>query len=75
MSLPLCRQRSFVEDHDLVDVRVPGQYVFRPAIHHHRDSDIRSACSFDGTHGRRRQQDVTDVAEFDNEDVTHARSS
>src|SRR4029077_1707941 len=71
---PLCRQRSFVKDHNLVHVRVPGQYVFRPAIYHHRDPDIRS-CSFDGTDGRRRQQDVTDVAEFDDQEVTHVRES
>jgi hypothetical protein len=70
---PLRRQRSFVEDQNLVQVWVPGQYVFRPAIHHHRDPDIRS-CSFDGTHGRRRQQDVTDVAKFDDEDVSHDTS-
>src|SRR4029077_4759591 len=60
----LCRQRSFVEDYDLVQIRVPGQYVFRPTIDHHRNQNIGS-CSFDGPDGRCRQQDVTDVAEFD----------
>ena len=65
--LPLCRQRSFIEDYDLVQVRVSRQHVFGPAIHHHRDPDIRS-CRFDGSQGRRRQQDVADVAEFDDQE-------
>jgi hypothetical protein len=71
---PLCRQRFFVENHNLVYIRVPGQYVFRPTIDHHRDPNIRS-YSFDGADGRRRQQDVTDVSEFNNEDVMHACES
>ena len=68
----LCRQRTFVEDYDLVLVRIPGQHVFRATIHHYRDPDIRS-CIFDGTHSRCRQQDVADVAEFDNQNIAHAR--
>jgi hypothetical protein len=67
---PLYRQRPFIEDQNLVHVLVSRQHIFRPAIHHHRNPDIR-LCRFDGSKGRRRQQDVTDVAELDDEDVSH----
>lgn len=61
---PLRDHRPLVQNQDLVNVRVSRQYAFRPAIHHHRNPNIRP-CGLDGTQGRRGQQDVPDVAELD----------
>src|SRR4029079_305654 len=63
-------KRPLVEDHDFVHVRIPGQDVFRPSIHHHRDPDVRS-CRFDGAEGRCCQQHVPNVAELDDQNVVH----